>query len=306
MFDSLAVQLPKSILDDVEILVVEDGRDRNLDDECFKAYPFPVAHYVKKHEGISAARNYGLSKAKGDYVMFCDCDDCFINSFALRLIEEKISGEPDMIYGCFMEELIDDEGNYSLTRRDKDGTFIHGKVFNRKFLKDNNLKFDPALTVHEDSYFVYVTNVVAENKAEITFPFYLWKWNPNSVMRRDREHIVLKTYDHVMSSRIAIARELKKREEVDAFYNTVCKTVLDAYFDSNKPEWLDPENAELVKAAEKEFKRFYDEFGNDYKECNINRVAEMMYICRNLAFKHGLRVEQHTINEWLNHITGEC
>lgn len=306
MFDSLALQFPADVLEDTEIMVIEDGREDNLNDDCFKPYPFTVKHYTKKHEGVSAARNYGLDKAKGDYVMFCDCDDCFISSFGLRLIREKIKEEPDMIFGCFMEETRTTDGEYALNRRDKDSTFVHGKVFNRKYLRNYNIRFDPALTIHEDSYFVSIASSMTDNKAEITMPFYLWKWNPNSVVRRDRDHIILRTYKNIMDCRLAICRELKRREEIDTFYNVVCKTVADAYYDSNKPEWLDPENADLVKAAEKEFKRFYDEFGDDYKECNINRIAEILFVCRQMAFSNGLRVEQHTLNEWLNHIVKDC
>lgn len=37
-----------------------------------------------------------------------------------------------------------------------DATFVHGKVFNRQFLKDFNIKWNEDFTIHEDSYFNYL------------------------------------------------------------------------------------------------------------------------------------------------------
>lgn len=302
LFDSIALQQGINF-EDIEVLVVEDGRENNLNDaNLLFGYKYEITHLIKKHEGVSSARNFGLDHAKGDYVMFCDCDDMFLNSYGIYLLMSGMNEGKDMIYGCFVEEVKDEDGNVTLSRHDKDVTFVHGKAFRRQYLIDENIRFDPSLTIHEDSYFVFLASACSDSKSEISTPFYLWKWNENSTVRKDPTDYVLKTYEHVMRNRIALCRQLNERGQADNFQNMVCKTIIDSYYDANKPEWLKPENAELVKKAEKAFKEFYLEFGQDYLECNINRIAEMMYVCRAKAFQSGLRCEQITIADWIKKV----
>jgi len=61
----------------IELLVIDDGStDGTLD--VLKSYNDPRMKVVKgKHEGVSAARNLGISICQGDYVAFLDSDDEF-------------------------------------------------------------------------------------------------------------------------------------------------------------------------------------------------------------------------------------
>lgn len=72
-FDSLRAQTLKEI----EIIVIDDGSTDNSGSICdcysIKDRRFTVIH--KKHEGLAAARNEGIEKAKADYIMFVDSDD---------------------------------------------------------------------------------------------------------------------------------------------------------------------------------------------------------------------------------------
>ena len=300
MFDSIMNQLGVDFEKDIEIIFVNDGTDFEIPE----VYPFTVENIKMEHGGVSKARNKGLSLATGDYVMFCDCDDRFISSYALHLYKKHM-GHFDVIKSPFIEDQVID-GELKLIRHEKDISFIHGKLYRKAFLDENNIRFCDDLTIHEDGFFNVIANILAQgNIYEMSPAVYLWKFNDNSVVRRDREMFIYKTYDHLMSCRIAICNNLKEREMIEHYFPAVSKTVIDSYYDFQKPEALDPKNKDLIKFAEKEFARFYKEFREDYNEIGIEDIAQMMFLCRQNAFINNMRIEQETLSQFLTRIVKE-
>jgi len=57
-----------------EILVIDDGSITNYAESICNKY-CNCYYYHKKNGGVSSARNYGVKKAKGEYVAFLDDDD---------------------------------------------------------------------------------------------------------------------------------------------------------------------------------------------------------------------------------------
>lgn len=58
----------------IEVLVVDDGSTTNYAESICNKYP-NCYYYYKKNGGLSSARNYGVTKAKGEYIAFLDDDD---------------------------------------------------------------------------------------------------------------------------------------------------------------------------------------------------------------------------------------
>lgn len=301
LFDSLEDQLGIDF-DNIEVMVIEDGGEP-LNEEHFVGYPYNVKTFNFGHNGVSASRNIGLDHATGDYIMFCDCDDRFISAYALHLYLKAIkTGMFDIVKSPFLEDQIID-GELKLIRHDQDITFIHGKMYRVDFLKDNELKFNDKLTIHEDSYFNVLANMCAEgNIHEMSPAVYLWKYRDESIVRADRDAYVFKTYDHLMKCRRAICRELERRERYAEFYQAVSKTFMDSYYDFQRPDCFKPENKEIIEKAERAFAKFYKEFRDEFKNVNVNDVAQMMYICRINAFANGMKIERETLQEFFNRI----
>lgn len=308
MFDTISTQRGIDF-DDLEVIVVNDGNENPITEDMLSEYPFKTQICTIEHGGVSKARNYALMQSKADYTLFCDCDDGWLNNYSMHTIFSAMNENYDVIVGTFIEEqkaeLPNGEMGWRIISHDKDMTFIHGKVFKRDFLIENDLKFDENLTIHEDGYFVCLALTTAENKKYISFPIYLWKWNENSTVRKDSTDYVLKTYDNLMDCRISLMAQLRDRGFISEFMDGVAKTVFDSYYDMQKPNALDPKNVVLVRKAEKAFKRFYEEYKDVYHECAVKRIAEIAFVSRANAFQNGLRIEQQTIREWLNHITKE-
>ncbi|MEQ8629783.1 glycosyltransferase family 2 protein [Ekhidna sp.] len=83
-----------------ELLLINDGSsDRSA--EIAQSYDDPRIHYFKQdNAGVSAARNLGLSKMKGDYFCFLDADDVLTeNSLSSRLT--IFDQSPDNV--CFVD-----------------------------------------------------------------------------------------------------------------------------------------------------------------------------------------------------------
>ena len=63
---------------DYEIIIVNDGSPDNsqdIIDEYAQNYPEKVKSYIKENGGLSDARNYGIDRALGNYILFIDSDD---------------------------------------------------------------------------------------------------------------------------------------------------------------------------------------------------------------------------------------
>ena len=84
---------------DFEVILVDDGSTDKSSSICDKYAEiddrFTVYH--RKNNGVSAARNYGISCAKGDYITFVDSDD-YIFPFYFKEIGKIINeSSPDVV-----------------------------------------------------------------------------------------------------------------------------------------------------------------------------------------------------------------
>ncbi len=85
---------------DFEIIVVNDGSPDNsqaIIDEYAKNHPDKIKAFIKENGGLSDARNFGIQRAQGDYLLFVDSDDYISTELLYELKEEIDSSKPDML-----------------------------------------------------------------------------------------------------------------------------------------------------------------------------------------------------------------
>ena len=140
----------------IRVTIINDGGHR-LPQEELDRLSFPIRQIDIPHGGISRARNTGIEQLDGEWLMFCDCDDCFSNIYALEDVQNVLRGKGveekyDMMWAdCYQED--EGENRIALTPQFQTFVFCHGKVYRRKFLLDENIRFPEDLRMNEDSCF---------------------------------------------------------------------------------------------------------------------------------------------------------
>lgn len=78
---------------DFELILVDDGSPDNSKQICEKyaASDKRVCCISRPNGGLSAARNTGIHAAKGDYLIFLDSDDYWLNKNGLELVDKALS-----------------------------------------------------------------------------------------------------------------------------------------------------------------------------------------------------------------------
>lgn len=85
--------------DDYEVIIVNDGstdNSKNIISDYVKKNPKNFIQVNKKNGGLSSARNKGIAKASGEYILFVDSDDT-IQSGLLKTLNANTKDEPDLI-----------------------------------------------------------------------------------------------------------------------------------------------------------------------------------------------------------------
>ena len=301
LLDSIAIQ-QNVPMGEIGVIICNDGSDVFLTDEFLIGYPFKVEYFKEPHRGVSATRNACLDKATADYVMFCDADDMFFNACGLWMMFREMALGFDSLVSVFVEESRHPETKeVNYINREMDSTFVHGKVHSRKYLLDKKIRFNDALTVHEDSYFNILCQSLSQNVKYCPMPFYLWKWRDESVCRHDPKYI-LKTYNNMLDSNDALVDEFLSRgiQDKAMFYSVFM--IFDAYYTMNKPEWIDQENQEYRMNTEKRFAEYFQKHKDFWNSVPINDKMVISNQVRSRSVMEGMRMEAITVDAWLRHV----
>lgn len=161
---------------DYELLLVNDGsKDNSLEIcESYAKNDERIKVIDKKNGGVSSARNSGLDQALGDYIVFLDGDDFFVEECLLKL-DHYSNNRPELdIIACHMDTLIDEvlETNYRLYpevlrtigNHDRLAYLVEHKLlkwnvfsnlYKRSFIENHHLRFIEDFVGAEDLDYVF-------------------------------------------------------------------------------------------------------------------------------------------------------
>ena len=289
-FDMLACQRGVSF-DDFKVILVHDGTDC-FDRKRTDDYPYRIDQYAIPHGGVSRARNYGLDMADGEWVEFCDCDDCYTHIYALRMVLEHTKRDVDYMWTPFFAEY--DAENLTVKTEDKENIiFVHGKYFRRKFLLENRLRFPEDIHYSEDSAFCAIVNETARpgrrGKIKTEFPVYAWTFRKDSVSADPKNRA--KNLTGFIDRNEYVVEEFKRRGI--SYVPMVGRMFADAYWAFHRK----------MKFPEQE-KRFAKLSAKNRKYLGMNNQEDMVKIMLSArkAFNPDDIDNTETFEEWIDRI----
>lgn len=192
--------LLRQTFSDYEVILVDDGStdgSGQICEEIAELYPhFSVIH--KENGGAADARNYGIERAKGDYLLFIDGDD-YIADWTLEVLYNEIKekgvdailsegmyvdkeGKIDLV-AYFQKDMIQGisgEQALLITTKIKQNWSPCGKCYSTHLWKVNGFQFQKGNTV-EDFQLIDRVILCAE-KVSMVSTFYYYQQRQGSQM----------------------------------------------------------------------------------------------------------------------------
>lgn len=192
--------------DNWELIVVDDGsKDGSsilLDDIANKQRDDRIRLFHKQNDGLSGARNFGISKVRGDFIVFFDSDDMLemdlLNKINLSINEFST----DLV--LFPYQNVDENGNQLPTRistniyKQNEKTFSGNQILDlllaekiknyawqfavrTRIIQENNIEFPYGL-LFEDIATTYKIFKNSERVSIINGTNYLYRKHTNSIV----------------------------------------------------------------------------------------------------------------------------
>lgn len=183
-----------------ELIIVDDGSTDKTESiaEEYSTKNSKIKYYRITNGGVSNARNFGLSKAGGEYVFFLDADDFLEKGCLENAIKASTENNADIVVLAHYEfdemnnickknekftetELLSDgEIERTFLMTDKIGWEVWGKLYSREIL--DNILFEKDLRIAEDAVFLCTALTKSEHVLLLKEYGYYYRMNVGSVM----------------------------------------------------------------------------------------------------------------------------
>jgi glycosyltransferase involved in cell wall biosynthesis len=197
----------------IELILVNDGSTDRSFEICkkFSENYSNVKVFSIENRGSAYARNYGLKKANGDYISFIDSDDWIDSTMFEKLASIVIDKKIDIVScnlihvknnGSQIKEVSNNRGDYysreqiineifpvlinssNLSQQEWPMRMVT-KLYNRRFLDSNEIKFENTLKAAQDFVFS-VTAMYYANSFYYLKNEYLYYYRENFESRTHR------------------------------------------------------------------------------------------------------------------------
>ena len=176
--------------------------------------------------GPGSAREFGMINSNGKYVMFIDSDDYLYSSSSVSLLYNKmLSGNYDVVIGNFLYCR-----DYKRIVKKKDQIWLHGKMYKRSFITDNNIYFNSSRK-NEDNGFNRLIFLLTNNIYDLDEIVYVYYDNINSITRRNnREYRFTGLSGYIYNMCWAMKNALKRGVNIRYVTFLAMRVIVDMYY----------------------------------------------------------------------------
>ena len=185
-----------------EIILINDGSSDQSLRKCieYSKRRYNVFTYSQNNRGVSIARNLGLEKARGEYIMFLDSDDTIPDNYFEELVNGMSLKEVDIsvcdvvILNKNIEMFRFESNDGVISKEDALNKIIsrktinsgpYGKIFKRTVIGDNRFE---CMKTYEDILFVIDVFNNAKKVNLINTTEYQYIQNEGSAMDAVKKH----------------------------------------------------------------------------------------------------------------------
>jgi len=182
---------------ELNIIIVDDASsDKTREIGAQYASQFSNIHiYSKANEGISAARNFGLSMVETEYFGFLDSDDIAEPTMFEKLYQSAKENDSDLVVCGFWwqypnRSLEKIEGPYQSGKEMLNSCVatLWNKLYRTDFIKKLPLKF-PFGYRYEDAYFLYCLTPYKPKLSFVLEPFVHYMQREGSITHLNNEKV---------------------------------------------------------------------------------------------------------------------
>ena len=274
-------------LNEIEVLVVNDGSQDNLQDiidEYAQKYPEKIRSFIKENGGQGSARNLALGLAKGEFIGFVDSDDWVELTMFETMYQKAFSENADIVI-C---NTVDHYSDHEVYHQQSDvGKFrkcgsVCNKIFRRTLIDD--AKF-PAGLWYEDFCFGIKLLMQTEKVVYCEEHFYHALNREGSTMNNNnaRKNLdMLQVMDEIID--FAKKKNLYEHYSYDLEYMMIEHILITSI--NRVAEQNNKEKREIINIMRKYVLKHYPDFQKDasFAEFNKNQKIVAMLNAKGFYF----------------------
>lgn len=276
---------------DFELLLIDDGSTDKSVDICDK-YALKdrrIRVFHKKNGGVSSARNLGIKKSSGVYILFVDSDDYLSPSHLNNYI--KYIGNYEIVYQgycVFMEYSHNSEHVFTISEKSANTKdcmidvlsdllevgnifgYTWSKMFHAEIINKNNILFKEDISIREDEIFTFEYCRYIKSIKVLQSTTYHYQLSENSLMRRRYfcPDELLKEINYSYTTAIQITHNKRFRKIIEDYYATGLDWIFNMLYSPTK----------LLKRKERlKFLRIMEDWNLKHPEsvCSLRNSVEV-------------------------------
>lgn len=230
--------------DNYEIICVNDGSTDRTEELLldFKSKYKNIKVLSQENRGLSAARNFGLAEAKGDYILFMDSDDMLEENTLSTAWNCCMKKELDVLFFSFTNFCNDKElslrycdkikqkkrlteytnvlsGQDMFVRQNETKEYyvvVWAQMIKRSFLLKNGINFYDGI-IYEDNLYTFDVLMKAKRTFCICDELYQKRIHSDSIVTRKQDYRAVDGYFKTLIAEISIIRKIAVKDYIKGY-----------------------------------------------------------------------------------------